>query len=719
LSLLDVVNQVPPILAFAVAFFLAILVLYRNYRKANYRLFAVYLAGMGLWGLFIFALRASPDTAHAKVWAQTIAPSGILTSATFLHFSILHTRLKVKPWMLAVIYGLFVVVFFMSIAGLLVEDVIIDAWGYLPIYSSLNQFTAAISYVFLILGIVNFIRAYRRSNTYEERNSYIYILVGIFFAMAGGIVDYTSTLSTTVPPIGLIGNVIFGALATIAVLRFHLLDIRIIVRKGVAYLLTSTTVGIIYVGLIVLFSTILQQSLPQWAHIFLLLAAALVLQALWRGVQQKVDRWFYRDQYDFLNELEKFSQESHDISNLPELSSSLVGLVARGFQVPSVYLLLLQKTGVFNPIATTEKVGSHISISKSSPIIEWLNNNKGVLPRLQLELDPKLQAITMKEKTDITHLDIHMFVPLKSNQGEVIGLLLMGQKKSEQPYSDEDLRRIITVTSRISIELENARLYAQELSVRKELQRQDEQKTEFLHHVAHELKTPLTAIISSSELMTAEDIVNIPLEQRERLLNNINRSAWLMDRKVGELLDLARIQIGRLEMNLTPLDMGEIIEDLTSQLSSLFKNKEQSLEIVIPITLPQAKGDRERTTEVILNLLSNANKFSPAGGHITILAKADDSMITLEVKDSAPTISEVDRERIFNAYYRGGSNEEQQRVSGLGLGLAISKRLVELQGGEIGVICKEGQGNIFYFTLPIWREMEQNPEDRSNQGEAE
>ncbi|MDD5190859.1 MAG: ATP-binding protein, partial [Dehalococcoidales bacterium] len=282
-----------------------------------------------------------------------------------------------------------------------------------------------------------------------------------------------------------------------------------------------------------------------------------------------------------------------------------------------------------------------------------------------------------------------------------------------QPYSGEDIKRILTATGRVSVELENARLYAQELSVRMELQRQDEQKTEFLHHVAHELKTPLTAIISSSELMTAEDIVNIPIEQRERLLNNINRSAWLMDRKVGELLDLARIQIGRLELNLVPLDVADIIDDLTSQLSSLFKNKEQSLEAIIPISLPKAKADRERTTEVILNLLSNANKFSPAGGHIAIIASEKDNMILFEVKDSAPTISETDRERIFNAYYRGGSNEEQQRVSGLGLGLAISKSLVELQQGEIGVVCEEGRGNTFYFTLPIWidaeKSMETNP----------
>jgi len=713
LTLTSFVNIIPPVAAFVVAFSLAVLVLFRNYRKTTYRLFAIYLAGMGLWGLFIFALRVSPDTVYAKAWAQTIAPSGLLTSAVFLHFSLIHTsRAKIKLWIPMVIYSLCLIVTALAISGQLVEEVITDAWGYLPIYTPINQFTALISYTFLIIGITNFVRAYRKSTSFSERNSYIYILAGVLFAMLGGVIDFISTINSSVPPIGLIGNIFFGILATVAVLKYHLLDIRIVVRKSFAYVITSTMVAIPYVGLIVLFSRVLQQRLSPWVHIFLLLGAALLLQSLWRWVQRWVDRLFYRDQYDFLRELEKFSQETHDISRLPELGASLVNLISRAFQAENVHLMLANESGDFNTVARAREGSAAISITKRSPLVQWLNENKGALPRIQMELDPKLQSITTREKTDFNSIMAQIFVPLKTNKGELVGILVMGTKKSEQPYSDEDLSRIITVTSRVSIELENARLYAQELSARKELQRQDEQKTEFLHHVAHELKTPLTAIISSSELMTAENIISIPIEQRERLLNNINRSAWLMDRKVGELLDMARIQIGRLEMNLIPLDMGEIIEDLTSQLSSLFKNKEQSLEIIVPITLPRAKGDRERTAEVILNLLSNANKFSPAGGHITIIASIDDNMITLAVKDSAPTISEVDRERIFNAYYRGGSNEEQQRVSGLGLGLAISKRLAELQGGEIGLICKEGQGNTFYFTLPIWQEPEQNPEDK-------
>jgi signal transduction histidine kinase len=355
-------------------------------------------------------------------------------------------------------------------------------------------------------------------------------------------------------------------------------------------------------------------------------------------------------------------------------------------------------------VAHTSVPARQISFYRRSLLIQWFGGNRGILHRQQIDLDPQLQSLTAREKADIDAGGIELFVPLKTNTGELVGILLMGPKRSERPYSDEDLRRIITVTSRMAVELDNARLYAQEMSVRMELQHQNEQKTEFLHHVAHELKTPLTAVISSSELMTADNIINIPFEQRERLLNNINRSAWLMDKKVSELLDLARIQIGRVELDLEPLNLRDVVDDLTSQLSSLFKNKEQSIEIQIGNALPLVKADRERTTEVILNLLSNANKFSPAGGHIMVLANEQETVVQVEVKDTAPAINETDRARIFDPYYRGGTTEDQQRVSGLGLGLAISKSLVTLQKGEIGVISEEGKGNTFYFTIPVWQD---------------
>lgn len=174
-----------------------------------------------------------------------------------------------------------------------------------------------------------------------------------------------------------------------------------------------------------------------------------------------------------------------------------------------------------------------------------------------------------------------------------------------------------------------------------------------------------------------------------------------MDKRVSELLDLAKVQIGNLELKVEPTEINVIIEEVASQLDSLFKMKKQSLVLELPDSLSPAKADRERIEQVLLNLMSNANKFSPTGGKITLRAKEIDDRIVVEVQDSAPVITEEDKDKLFDPYYRAGDIDERQRTPGLGLGLAICKRLIELHQGRIWIESEPGKGNSFVFSLPI------------------
>lgn len=709
-----------PIIAFIVSFSLAIIVLSRDYRKPTHQLFATFLVGSGLWGLLIFAFRVSPDVEHARFWISILPIANAVTSAIFLHFSFLHTRSRVSRWILAALYIPTALTIALTSTGMIVKDITSDVFGFLPIYTPFNQVTTLTSYIFILIGIANFVIAYRKSISYEERNSYLYILVGIGLSLAGGIIDYISTINIGVPPVGLIGNILFGALTTIAVLKYHLLDINLVIRKSIAYLLTSTITAILPVGIIVIFNHFFGQgNLTIWMYLVLLLVLAIILQLIWQRMQTLVDRWFFRERYDFLKELEQFSLKVHDISDLQKLGMSLVDLIGHAIQITSVHLFMTTEQEDFNLIASTKKEVEPIKFQSNSSLIRWMNKSQEILHRQQIDLIPQLQSLTIRERDLLTEMGAELFIPLKTNKEELVGLLILGKKRSEQLYSGDDERRIITVANRVAIELENARLYAREATMRMDMQRQNEQKTEFLHQVAHELKTPLTAIISSSELINSEGLV-VDEEQRSRLMGNINRSAWLMDRRVGELLDLARIQIGTLELKLEPLDVGVLTRDLVSQLSALFKNKEQTVSVHAEEPLPKAKGDKERIEEVLINILSNANKFSPAQGKISVRVSAMVNKVMVEVEDSAPKITEEDKPRLFNAYYRGGNSEDRQRISGLGLGLAISKSLISLHHGEIGIRSDSPRGNIFFFSLPIWgigdEKQDTQPSNRTPEG---
>ena len=175
-----------------------------------------------------------------------------------------------------------------------------------------------------------------------------------------------------------------------------------------------------------------------------------------------------------------------------------------------------------------------------------------------------------------------------------------------------------------------------------------------------------------------------------------------MDKKVSELLDLANVQIGNLELKLESAKINVIIEEMASQLDSLFRMKRQSLVLELPDSLSPVKVDRERIDQVLLNLMSNANKFSPTGGKIILRARETDGRVLVEVQDSAPVITEENKDRLFDPYYRGGDAGERRRAPGLGLGLAIAKRLIELHEGRIWIENEPGKGNIFVFSLPAW-----------------
>ena len=220
-----------------------------------------------------------------------------------------------------------------------------------------------------------------------------------------------------------------------------------------------------------------------------------------------------------------------------------------------------------------------------------------------------------------------------------------------------------------------------------------------IERIAHELKTPLTAILSSSELMT-ENVI----EENSiiiRLANNVRNSALSMNKRVAELIDLARLQIGQLDINPKPVDIEEIIIDVAAQSEIVFAAKDQTLTLMKFNQLPKVDVDREKVEQVLYNLLSNANKFSPTGSKIILSADTLKGKVIIKVEDSALVIPETEINKIFNPYYRSEDSTKRDKFPGLGLGLSISKKIIEMHQGEIWVESRTKRGNIFSFSLPV------------------
>jgi PAS domain S-box-containing protein len=251
----------------------------------------------------------------------------------------------------------------------------------------------------------------------------------------------------------------------------------------------------------------------------------------------------------------------------------------------------------------------------------------------------------------------------------------------------------ITELERAEAKLQEA--YEKERKLRQDIEAEAERKILFTRALVHELKTPLTPVLASSELLVSE----LKEEPYLSLAQNIHRGATNLNRRIDELLDLARVEIGMLEVNPKAVDANQLLPAIADDMKAMVTSNGQSLVIIIPPSLSPVWADEERLRQIVLNLLINASKFTPEGGRITLRAKEEDSNLVVEVEDTGPGIPQEEQKQLFQPYHR--QIPDREHLSGLGLGLALCKYLVELHGGKIWVQSEIGKGSTFGFSIPL------------------
>jgi signal transduction histidine kinase len=264
-------------------------------------------------------------------------------------------------------------------------------------------------------------------------------------------------------------------------------------------------------------------------------------------------------------------------------------------------------------------------------------------------------------------------------------------------FSQNDLAFVTRLANHAAIAIENARLYQQ-------AQAANHAKTEFMSIASHELKIPMTSIKGYAKLLALGTAGELSERQRdflEIISANVDRMNWL----VADLLDVSRIEAGRLRLEMGPVDLNEVIKIVIQSVKSQIDSKQQTLQVEIPPTLPEVWGDHKRLVQIITNLVSNAYKYTPNGGQISIVADglADSTppdYLSISVSDTGLGISPEDQKKIFTKFFRA-EDPHVRDVPGTGLGLSITKSLVEMHGGEIWFHSEPGKGTTFTFTLSV------------------
>ena len=287
-------------------------------------------------------------------------------------------------------------------------------------------------------------------------------------------------------------------------------------------------------------------------------------------------------------------------------------------------------------------------------------------------------------------------VPLLVADRIVGALVVRRRRPGEFPKGTVDLLQTFAAQSVLAIQ--NARLFSEIEEKSRQLAEASQHKSQFLANMSHELRTPLNAILGYTELILDSVYGEMP-EKARSVLDRVQRNGRHLLGLINDVLDLSKIEAGQLVLSLADYSLKDVVHGVFSAVEPLASEKKIVFKVEVATDLPPGRGDERRITQVLLNLVGNAIKFTDQG-EVTIRASATDGSYNLSVHDTGPGISEADQAKLFQEFQQA-DNSITRKKGGTGLGLAISKRIVEMQGGRIWVVSRLGQGSTFSFSLPV------------------
>ena len=688
-----------PLAAYFIHAFLVYLALRVAPRRFLNRIFSLFLLSMALWGLTIYAMRSSPTLPQAFFWEKWVLTWLAAAPVFYFHFTLAFLGVQPRPRTLWAFYGLLVFFVAASHGGLLATGMQLRPYGYAPVLGPLFAPYVLFIYGTILLSTSYLWRGYR-ALAGAERNRIAYLIAGPIISILGGTSDYVAAMGLPIYPLGIVSNIAFGLLSTIAILKHQLLDIQLVARRGTAYVLTAAAAILVFVAVTAVFLSASGRSLTpaEQAELAVQAAVMLVLAAVFqpavRWVHGQTDRIFFRERWVPIRELEAFARETQDVTDLPSVAQRLVDLVARATHATRVALVVPGSRAAL-VYTSGEREAQALPLPWDSPILAWLARQEVTEVRA-LEVLPQWQALSAQEREALERLEGKLFLPLRRKDA-LIALLVLGAKAHRRPYTQEEEDLLKAVSYHAAAVLENAGLYDQLRQRLAELQRTQDQLIrsaklaavgELAAAVAHEVNNPLQTILNLTYLISS-DPAAAPLQEDLKLVEEEVLRARSI---VQGLLEFAR----RGEVRRGMEDLNAIIQAVVNLAQVRVRDGRVQVECRLHPELPRVWADGEQLRQVFMNLISNAFDAMPQGGTLTIATRAEDGHVVVEFSDTGCGIPQEIQARIFEPFFTTKGPGQ-----GTGLGLAVSHSIVERHGGTISVRSAVGRGTTFTVVLPV------------------
>ncbi len=395
--------------------------------------------------------------------------------------------------------------------------------------------------------------------------------------------------------------------------------------------------------------------------------------------------------------------------NLQTVLDTLIESAASLCEADMGYIGRPKTGGFFQAEASYGFSPAHKDLVDRTP---WRAGRESAIGRVLLERAP-IHIVDVETDLEYRMVEIQkaggyhsLFgVPLQ-REGTLIGVLVLA-RRSVRPFTDKQIELVQTFADQAVIAIENVRLFDEIQDKSRQLEVASQHKSQFLANMSHELRTPLNAILGYTELI-ADGVYGEPSEKMLAVLKRLESNGKHLLGLINDVLDLSKIEAGQLVLELSDYSLQDIAQTVRSALEPLAADKKLAFKVEVAPKLPAGHGDGRRLTQVLINLVGNAIKFTDAG-EIVITAGSTNGSFKVSVRDTGPGISAADQSRLFQEFQQA-DNTITRKKGGTGLGLAISRRIIEMHGGKIWVESKVGQGSTFAFTLPIRVERQAAPE---------
>jgi GAF domain-containing protein/anti-sigma regulatory factor (Ser/Thr protein kinase) len=408
-----------------------------------------------------------------------------------------------------------------------------------------------------------------------------------------------------------------------------------------------------------------------------------------------------------VDELKALADVSRALSSTLELDAVLQTIVTRANQLAGTDACSVfeydEATEAFHLRATNNLDEEVVALARQTPT----RKGEGVQGRMAVTRQPVQVPDISKEDAyhgplrDIlvrTGTRAVLAVPML-RENELIGGLTVN-KRAPGEFSPEVIELLTTFATQSALAIQNARLFREIEQKSRELEAASRHKSEFLANMSHELRTPLNAVIGFSEVLS-ERMFGELNEKQDEYLKDIHASGQHLLSLINDILDLSKIEAGRMELEVTEFNLPMTIDNALTLVRERAAHRSIALHTSVDERLGQIQGDERKIRQVLLNLLSNAIKFTPEGGRIEVGAKPVNGSIEVSVSDTGVGIAPEDQEAVFEEFRQVGTAEK--KVEGTGLGLALSRKFIELHGGKIWVKSQVGAGSTLTFSVPVRR----------------